>query len=249
MLFEDMRYALDPVMFAEECLKFIPDPWQADVLRSNDKQKILNCSRQVGKSCTAAVKASHCSLFYPDSLILLVSPSLRQSSELFRKVSDFIKMLPIKPKMIEDNKLSMQLDNGSRIVSLPGNEENIRGYSNATLIIEDEASRVSDELFKSISPMRAVSGGQLVLMSTPFGKRGHFYDVWQNSDRWYKVSIPATQCPRITREFLEQERNSLGEWWYQQEYLCKFVENENQLFNHDEIMETIDYEIEPLSIF
>ena len=249
MLVEDMRYALDPIIFAKECLKFIPDHWQADVLRANDKQMILNCSRQVGKSSTAAIKASHCGLFYPSSLILLVSPSLRQSSELFRKVSDFIKMVPVKPKMVEDNKLSMQLENGSRIVSLPGNEENIRGYSKASIIIEDEASRVSDDLYRAIRPMLAVGGGQLILLSTPFGKRGHFYEVWQNSHGWYKVSIPATECSRITPEFLEQERNSLGEWWFQQEYQCKFVENEDQIFNHDEIMEAIDYEIEPLSLF
>jgi hypothetical protein len=248
MLAKDLRLALDPVVFAMECLDFTPDPWQAEVLRAIDERMILNCARQVGKSTVAAIMALHRLLFFPSSLILLVSPSQQQSSELFRKTMDFLKLLPIKPKMVEENKLSMQVKNGSRIVSLPGDEGNIRGYSRVSLIIEDEASRVSDDLYRAVRPMLAVSSGRLVLMSTPFGKRGHFYEEWQNGSNWYKVSIPATECQRITPQFLEQERNSLGEWWFEQEYMCKFVEAEDQFFRHNEIMEALDYEIEPISL-
>ncbi len=77
----------------------------------------------------------------------------------------------------------------------------------------------------------------MILLSTPFGKRGHFFDEWEDGEGWLKVSIPATECPRITPAFLEQERNSLGRWWFEQEYLCKFVEAEDQVFKYDEIME------------
>jgi hypothetical protein len=249
MLSRDLCVALDSVAFAVEYLNFIPDPWQAKILRSSDKRIILNCCRQAGKSTVAAILSLHRVLFYPLSLILLVSPSLRQSAELFRKVTDFYKLLSIKPKLIEYNKLSLQLDNGSRIVSLPGEEANIRGYSNVTLIIEDEASRVSDDLYKAVRPMLAVSGGQLVLMSTPFGKRGHFYEEWASKSNWERVVIPATNCSRIIPEFLEQERKSLGDWWFAQEYKCEFVESEDQFFRYNEIMEALDEDIKPLSIF
>lgn len=249
MLIKDLCVALDPVIFTTEYLDFAPDQWQTEILRSQDKRIILNCCRQAGKSTIAAILSLHRVLFYPLSLILLVSPSLRQSAELFRKVTDFYKLLPIKPKLVEDNKLSLQLDNGSRIVSLPGEEANIRGYSNVTLIIEDEASRVSDELYKAVRPMLAVSGGRLVLMSTPFGKRGHFYKEWESKSNWRRVIIPATNCSRITPEFLEQERKSLGDWWFAQEYKCEFVESEDQFFRYYEIMEALDEDIKPLSIF
>jgi hypothetical protein len=164
-------------------------------------------------------------------------------------VTDFIRLLPTKPKLLEDNKLSLQLENGSRIVSLPGKEANIRGYSNVSLIIEDEASRVPDDLYRAVRPMLAVSSGRLVLVSTPFGKRGHFYEEWESSTDWYRVSIPATECPRINSQFLEQERNSLGDWWFQQEYMCRFVEAEDQFFKYDEVTEALDYQIKPLSLF
>jgi hypothetical protein len=249
VLAEDIRFALDSVSFAVINLHFSPDPWQAKVLRAFEKRILLNCSRQVGKSSIAAIMALHRVLFVPSSLVLLVSPSLRQSSELFRKVMDFMKLLPIRPKMVEENKLSLQLENGSRIVSLPGDEGNIRGYSNVSLIIEDEASRVSDDLYRAIRPMLAVSGGRLILLSTPFGKRGHFYEEWEEGEGWLKVSILATECPRITPAFLEQERNSLGRWWFNQEYLCEFVEAEDQVFKYDEVMEALDDKIQPLALF
>ena len=248
MIHNDLRHALDPVLFAGECLSISPDPWQQDVLRTSMERVILNCSRQSGKSTIAAIVALHRILFYDGSLVLLISPSLRQSAELFRKVTDMMKNLPHPPTRIENNKLSLQLRSGSRIVSLPGEEANVRGYSKVDLIIEDEAARVSDDLYRALRPMLAVSKGSLILMSTPFGKRGHFHDIWANGEEWLKVEIPATKCPRISEIFLENERKSLGDWWFRQEYMCDFVETEDQFFNYEEIINALDNSIEPLQI-
>lgn len=249
MLDKDLRYALDPMGFAAECIGVIPDPWQAEVLRSGEKRVILNCCRQSGKSTTAAIKALHRAIYYKKSLVLLISPSLRQSGELFRKVTDFLKLLPDKPRLVQENRLSIELENGSRVVSLPGSEETVRGYSSVDLIVEDEAARVSNELYRAIRPMLAVSGGRLVLMSTPFGKRGHFYEEYMNGNNWKKVLVTANDCPRISQEHLEAERTSLGEHWFNQEYFCKFVEGENQLFAYDLVKEAIDNEVSPIPIF
>jgi len=68
-------------------------------------------------------KALHTGIYRPKSLILLVFPSQRQSQELFRKVKEAYEHMDAKPGLIEDNKLSMVLSNGSRLVSLP-----IRGF-------------------------------------------------------------------------------------------------------------------------
>ena len=81
MLTDDLRYALDPVAFACEVLNFgTPDPWQIETLRWTEKRLLLNCHRQSGKSTTAAMIAVHRAIYDPGCLILLVSPSLRQSS-------------------------------------------------------------------------------------------------------------------------------------------------------------------------
>ena len=249
MLAKDLTQALDPVAFAKKALSFDPDPWQEQALRWSGKRLLLNCSRQSGKSTTAAVLALHKALFYPDSLILLVSPSLRQSGELFRKVADFLKALEIQPRLLEDNRLSLTLTNKSRIVSLPGKEQTIRGFSGANLIIEDEAARVADELYYSVRPMLAVSGGRLILMSTPFGKRGHFFEEWtKGGPSWERIEITALDCPRIDRDFLEEERAALGDWWFKQEYLCEFVETVDQVFSYEQVYSAITEDVEPLFI-
>src|SRR4051794_10598643 len=108
-------------------------------------------------STSTAGLALHGAIHIPKTLTLLISPSQRQSSELFRKVTDFLATLPIKPSMEEDNKLSLQFENKSRIVSLPANEATIRGYSAPSLVIVDEASRVPDSIYGAIRPMLAVS--------------------------------------------------------------------------------------------
>jgi hypothetical protein len=247
MLTDNLRHALDPVSFAREGLGFTPDPWQQEALRWSGKRLLLNCCRQSGKSTTAAILGLHRALFWPGSLVLLVSPSLRQSSELFRKVSEGIEKLDLPPRKVEDNRLSVTFANNSRIVSLPSTESTIRGFSGANLIIEDEAARVPDELYIAVRPMLAVSGGRLILLSTPFGKRGHFFKEYTEEGRdWERIRIPATECPRITAEFLQEERASLGDWWFRQEYMCEFVETVDQVFTYELVMSTLSDEIKPL---
>ncbi len=166
----ELRCALDPVAFARERLGFEPDTWQAGVLRSTGRNILLNCSRQSGKSTTTAIIGLHTAFYQPRALVLLVSPSLRQSRELFAKVSDFRRVLEPRPRLDEDNRLSFTLDNGSRVVSLPGTSETVRGFSAPRLVVEDEAAFVDDGLYGALRPMLAVSGGRLILMSTPFGR-------------------------------------------------------------------------------
>src|SRR5690606_13446717 len=114
MLASSLATALDPALFAVERLGLDPDPWQERVLRSTAPRLLLNCSRQSGKSTVAAVRGVHRAVYVPRSLVLLVSPSQRQSGELFRKARDMIRTLELKPR--EDSAASFTLANGSRVV-------------------------------------------------------------------------------------------------------------------------------------
>lgn len=169
----DLRLAVDRVAFAEK-LGILPDPWQEVFLHSTADRVLLNCCRQSGKSTMSAVIALHRALYRPGSLVLCLAPALRQSQELFAKIAGFYRDLgrPVSPR--GERKLSLELENGSRIVTLPGSEKTIRGFSGAALLIVDEAARVEDELYYAIRPMLAVSEGSLIMLSTPFGKRGVF---------------------------------------------------------------------------
>jgi hypothetical protein len=245
--YRQLASALDPVVFAREALGFEADEWQKTLLRTTAPQVILNCSRQSGKSTATAIKGLHRGIFSPGSLILLISPSLRQSKELFTKVTNYLKALQPVQVLQEDNRLSCTLENGSRIVSLPGDPATCRGFSSPAMILCDECAFTSDELFMAIRPMMAVSRGQLILMSTPFGRRGVFFDTWQSGgDAWQRISVPATDCPRITEAFLKGERESMSEWRFRQEYMCEFVETVDQIFSYDVIRNAFDPDVKPL---
>jgi hypothetical protein len=237
----------DPVLMSARA-GIVPDAWQSDLLRSSARQMILLCSRQSGKSTVSSILAIHEAIYCPNSLILLLSPSLRQSQELFRKLQTVYNELdsPSLPQTTEESALRMELSNGSRIVALPGKEATIRGFSGVNLLVIDEASRVPDELYQSVRPMLAVSGGRIVLLSTPFGKRGFFYQEWTGGEGWQKVKITADQCPRIDKEWLEREKAMIGDWWYLQEYQCSFVETNDQVFSYDDINAALSPDIKPL---
>jgi tRNA(Met) C34 N-acetyltransferase TmcA len=171
----DIARMLDPVLFALDC-GIECDPWQAEVLRLQPRRTLLLCSRQAGKSTVSALLGLWTAIYQPNALVLFVSPSLRQSGELFRTCMQFYQRLEDAPELIAESALRAQLANGSRIVSLPGSEKTTRGFSKATLIVVDEAARVEDALMAALRPMLATSegGGKLVMLSTPAGTRGAF---------------------------------------------------------------------------
>src|SRR5437870_1012514 len=157
---------LDAVRFARERLGFEPDPEQARALRGG-RRGILLCSRQWGKTTVIAAKAVHRACSVPGSLVL--SPGLRQSGEFLRKAAEFVRRLGMPVRRDGNNALSIAFPNGSRIVGLPQNEARVRGFSNVSLLIIDEASRVLDELYQAMRPTLAVGNGDMWLMSTPNG--------------------------------------------------------------------------------
>jgi hypothetical protein len=234
---------LDPVQMARAA-GIEPDPWQCKLLRSQAQRIFLNCSRQSGKSTVAAALAMHTAIYEPGAPILLLSPSLRQSQELFRKCLDVYRALdrPVAPEA--ESALRLELESGSRIISLPGKEATVRSFSGVRLLIIDEASRVEDVLYMAVRPMLAVSHGRLLLLSSPFGDRGFYHEAYKHREDWDYYEVPAEECPRITPEFLEEEKETYGEWWFEQEYHCKFMSAAGAAFRAEDIERIMQRDIE-----
>jgi len=225
-----------------------PDPWQDRLLRSDANRMLLLCCRQAGKSTVAGALALHMALLKPQSLVLLLSPSMRQSGELFRKVMDLFNRLNRPAGVLAESALRLELTNGSRVISLPGDEKNIRGFSGVSLLVVDEAARVEDRLYYSVRPMLAVSGGRLVALTTPFGQRGWFFEAWHGTEDWERVKITAAECPRISAAFLAEEKVALGERWYNQEYQVDFVEAIGSVFSAESIEAAFSGRVQPLFV-
>ncbi len=241
----DIARSLDPASIMEE-VGLSPDRWQSDLLVSDYDRWLLMNARQTGKSTTVAALAVQTALYDP-GLILAVSPSERQSKELFIKAKNMYLQLDGVPRIIQESTKSMELENGSRIIALPGNEANIRCYSAVKLLLVDEAARIDDELITAVMPMLAVSRGKLVALTTPYGRRGWFYEAWEHGGpEWQRIMVTADACPRISPEFLKEQEKILGPWQYRQEYLCEFVDTEEQFFSSALIEAAISTEVLPL---
>jgi hypothetical protein len=244
-LAEDLKLALDRVSFAQKA-GLEPDQWQRDLLDSSSDRVLLNCCRQSGKSTMTAIVALHRALYHPGSLILCLAPALRQSQELFGKVLGFYRDLDRPILAQAERRLSLELENESRIVTLPGTEKTIRGFSGAALLIVDEASRVADDLYFAVRPMLAVSGGSLMMLSTPYGKRGVFFEEWNQGEGWERYEVPARECPRISASFLQEEKRALPARVYRQEYECSFEDTEDQVFSFEDVAGALDPVVTPL---
>ncbi len=228
-LYECTLLALDPsaILVARG---LAPDPWQRDFLFARNRQILLNCSRQSGKSTVVSALALHAALFTPGGLVLLLSPSQRQSAEIFRKVHDAYVALNRPIPATYESQLRLELANGARVLCLPGREETIRSFGGVTLLVLDEAARIPDRLYRSVRPMLAVSRGRLVALSTPFGQRGWFHDEWNGDGPWKRVKVTWRDCPRITADFIAEETRAMGAAWVAQEYECSFTSREGLVY-------------------
>ncbi len=241
-----------PSEWANDSFGFKLDDWQVKMLDSPAKRVALNIHRQGGKSTMSSLICLHMALFRPGSLSLIIAPALRQSQENFKKIRSFIDQLSEVPKFDESTKLSLQFETGSRILCLPGGNDGktIRGFSRPDVIVEDEAAQCSDELHYAIMPMMATFPDcKYVMASTPFGQRGHYYKIWTESPAWEKYELKASDNPRISKEFLEEQRTSpMGPWYYAQEYECQFVAGETQLISHESILKAMNSDIPVVDI-
>lgn len=215
----DLALALSPVALLQR-VGLEPDPWQERALLAAGNELYILASRQAGKSTVASALALHAAYAWPERTILLIAPTLRQSSELAAKVRSLAAKLGL--ELAGESALRLELPNRSRVIALPGAQEGIRGYS-AHLVVLDEAAWIPDELYQAARPMLAVTGGRLVAISTPYGMRGWFYRAWAE-ERGERIRVTAYDIPRIDRAFLEAERRALGDWAFRQEFLAEFLE-------------------------
>ncbi len=222
-----LKDSIHPVKWAkreiEPLLGIELDPWQKDFLRNDAKRICLNCHRQSGKSLICAIKAIHRSLL-PNQTVVIISPSQRQSSQLHHKIRKLLREMGIIPKV--DNATSTELNNGSRIISLPGSPWTVRGFT-ANIVIVDEAAGVDEEVFAAVSPMLLTTDGTLIILSTPQGQKGFYWEAYNDKTTWSVHEIKVSDNPRMQSEekkkMLENEKRSLGSRMFSQEYECKFL--------------------------
>jgi len=229
-LAQDLAMAADAVCMAR-FLGVEPYPWASDALRSAALRECWVVSRQGSKTSTAALMALHLAVYSPRSLSLCVSPSQRQANEWLGKVRQGYSALGRPSGALKDNAAELALDNGSRVISLPSSEASVRGYA-ADLVLVEEAARVDPAMWEAVAPMVAVTGGRIVMLSTPLMSEGFFWRAATGADPgWLVRTVTCDEIPTISKAFVEGEYASLGRSVADREYRCSFETSGGSLFS------------------
>ncbi|MHA1642263.1 MAG: terminase large subunit domain-containing protein [Promethearchaeota archaeon] len=228
MIEEDIFY--DEAAFFEFITGFKPYKYQVKFLRCKSKRIAVRSGRQVGKSLMAAVKALYRAFMYPKQQILIIAAYRQQANLVFSAIKECINNSEyIKDKIIRETLTQIHFDNGSVLYCLAaGLGKSIRGFS-PDMIILDEAAFVPDKVWEAIEPMAAVKDATIILLSTPFGKTGFFYEKFK-TDEYTKFHIRCRDCPAYKKEYLERMKKTKPQIIYQQEYEGEFVEVANNWF-------------------
>jgi len=256
-----LKIQTDPVFFAETFLRDFNDPdkpmqlfwYQKTILRSKAPCILLNISRQTGKSSIAEILGIHTATTRKNCQVLIISRSQQQSSELLRKLTRVVMDSEFKNDVISSSTTKLAFKNGSIIVALPTSEATIKGYSPNMVILDEAAMFADDSIFyESIMPMLAATHGRLIIMSTPKGKRGFFwsmYNKWQEDPDSEVYSLPyrinkqaAAQfgldaarvgtltCPIHNEEFYKKQADQMPSIKFRQEYGARFVDESDAFF-------------------
>jgi hypothetical protein len=234
------------VEWAQSALDFHPDPVQTQVLTETNKRIMVLAPRQTGKSTAAAVRALYEAVHHDDSTILLASASGRQSGQILQKTRQLARQLDLEFGPPPPKCDGFTLANGATVVALPDSEETIRGFSAPRLIIVDEAAFASPEVFKALEPMLTVSGGTIILLSTPNGQTGYFYDQWHASNSpWARIFGTIEDCPRVDKQAIEDMKRTMAKADFQQEFECKFVAASGQFISLETVRKCLrnDFEL------
>lgn len=233
----NLRYELDPAELFTD-LVGEPDDWQREALRSyaaGTKRMLWLASRQAGKSSVASIIALWTALYKPGSLVLMVSPSLPQSQELFRKSVQGYRDLGQPVGVEAASALRLEMSNGSRIVALPGSSTTNVGYT-SSLVLLDEAVRTSPELVEAVLPTVAVSGGSVVALSSAGPAVGWFHDLWSREDiddHWKRFTATADDVPRITKDIIQEAILTRGPRYTDREFYCRWSADDDAFLPPD----------------
>lgn len=185
-----------------------------------------------------------------------VAKDVKWYKELVAKAGWDEPPIPSEINAVVDAQTMIELENGSRIISLPAKSQATVGYT-ADMLILDEAKIIPDDLYRSVRPMLATTQGRMIALTTPLGQRGWFYEAWQQCEEAQRKGEKSPyrtfkrtcwDCPRLDREFIEQERKMIGEYWFRQEYEVEFLSPAGAVFRTEDVERTLQSKEEPYAL-
>jgi hypothetical protein len=216
---------------------FTPHPGQLKVINgfadSSHKFGVVATGRQYGKSLLAQNLMLYWLLGNPGQKGCWISPVYNQCRKVFNELTNAAHQIISKSNKAE---LTIEFINGSTIIFLSSERpDSIRGFSFNYVII-DEASFVAEQAVnEAILPTLSALGKKCLIISTPKGKNW-FYSYYirglSNNNDIVSFQGRSTDNPYIDENFINEQRKSLPENIFKQEYLSEFTDAGSDVFTN-----------------
>ncbi len=220
---------------------WVPHPTQRQWMACSADVKVAACGRRWGKTEAAAVDASAMAILEPGTVQMIVSPTYDQSRLIFDTVERLMLASPATRKMakVVRTPYPRLTFRGSVITARTADEDgrNLRGHAADRVIVDESV------ISEVISPMLADRNGQLVMVSTPFGKN-HFYRAYLKGRQdgasaparsTRSFSFPSWENPHISRDYIEAQKQWLTPRQFAAEYAAEFLDSQSAVFAWEDI--------------
>ena len=197
---EFIKCSQDPEYFLTNYIKVIslddgiipfhPYPFQQKLVNSFNENRFTICKlpRQSGKSVVTTAYLIHQALFRDNINIAILANKRDTAFELMAKLQTSYENLPkwLQQGVVQWNKGSIELENGSRITASSTSSSAVRGFSYNIVFLDEFAfvpTTLADEFFASVYP--TISSGKstkVIIVSTPNGMN-HFYRMWHDAEK------------------------------------------------------------------
>jgi hypothetical protein len=204
-----------------------------DIIGKEDMFYTMTCGRQIGKTLLLINMLLYYAINKPKSISLWVSPYYSMAVKVLSQIIDAIEDSGIVKEANKSEKI-ITLVNGSRIYFRSAEKpETIRGLSVAYAFL-DEAQDIDDDAFnKSILPTLTAVGKKCLIAGTPKTKNW-FYTYFQRGGQpnYNSYTAPSSISPYVSKDFLEEQRQSLPPAIFNQEFLAEWQEGDGEVFTN-----------------
>ena len=265
---EYMKCANDPIYFIKKYIKIVTldkglEPfelydYQEKMVQTiqDNRYVIAKLPRQTGKTTTIVAWCVHYILFNQSVNVAILANKLKTALEIMKRLKEAYEYLPkwLQQGVVEWNKTSIQIENGSRVIASATSASAVRGGSYNVIFLDEFAhvpSNIADDFFSSVYP--TITSGQttkVIIVSTPNGMN-MFYSLWQGANRkngeegkseyipievhWGQVPLypkgPLRDVKWKERTIKQLGGGAGGEQRFQSEYECDFIGSSNTLIS------------------
>ena len=204
------------------------------VINGDNMYTTLVCGRQIGKTLLLINTLLYYSINKPKSTVMWISPYYSMGVKVMTQILDAIGTSGL---VVEANKSEkiISLINGSRIWFRSAEKpETIRGLSVHYCFIDEAQDCSDDTVNKAILPTLTAVGKKVLIAGTP-KSRNWFYRYFQRGltgeDKNYKsFTAPSSISPYVSLDFIEEQRQTLPQNIFRQEFLAEFQESDGVVF-------------------